>query len=344
MTYKDLINEKPTTLTILPTHRCTASCKNCCFGCTPKIKHRMSYNEIIYHIDQAIDSFPSLRVCVFTGGECFLIGEDLEKCINHATKLGLSVRVVTNGYWADTYDKAYERLSSLVDSGLKEINFSTGDDHQEFVKIDYVINGIRAAIDLGVNLPIYVALESWDGAVFTKENFESNDVLAKLIKNNQVKLISASWIAIRTGNNSCNNKDDVNNEKKESIEGCDNIFRTISINPYSHLLACCGITVEFNQFLKLGNLRNYSLNELYEAQFEDIYKLWLYTLGSKHLYETILKHQGIKPKKFPHNCTYCIETIKNENNINAIRETYKSQIPGILFRLQSMYLTRTKPL
>lgn len=41
MIIKDLIEETPQLLTIIPTHKCTASCDQCCFGCTPNIQHRI---------------------------------------------------------------------------------------------------------------------------------------------------------------------------------------------------------------------------------------------------------------------------------------------------------------
>lgn len=336
MNYKDSIKDQPLVLTILPTHRCSAACKNCCFGCTPKIKHRMTYDEIIRYMDQAVEFFPSIQVCVFTGGECFLIGDDLDKCVNYATKLGLSTRVVTNGYWANSYETAYNRLQSLIDNGLKEINFSTGDDHQEYVKLDNIANGVRAAIDLGLRLPIHIALESSSSAKFKAKHLDSNECLSKLIEEKKVNILSAAWITFKSEELYSKDYD----ETQMEFEGCDNLFRTISINPYSQLLACCGLTAEYNKFLKLGNLQKYSIEDLYNAQFEDIYKLWLYTLGPKHIYNTVTKHRGIKSNTFNHNCTYCIEAVKNEENINAIRETLSSQIPAIFFKLESMNLIK----
>lgn len=340
MNYKALIKEEPVILSILPTHRCTASCKNCCFGCTPKIKHIMSYGEITFHIETAVKNYPSLKVCVFTGGECFLLGNDLDKSINFATQLGLSTRVVTNGYWASTYEKAYLRLSTLVENGLKEINFSTGDDHQSFVKLDNIVNGIQAAMDLKINRPICIAVESHVKANFQKKHLESNRYLSKLIKNGDLNILPGAWISLRSHSEE-NNYDKENNvlfHTKGDDDGCDNLFRTISINPYSHLLACCGLTSEYNKFLKLGNLKKCNINHLYDAQFEDLYKLWLYTLGPKHLYETISIHLGHKPKNFNHPCAYCIESVKNEENVNTIKGLIESQIPGILLKLNSINL------
>ena len=81
---------------------------------------------------------------------------------------------------------------------------------------------------------------------------------------------------------------------KNSLSGsgpCENIFKTISINPYSQLLSCCGLTVEYNKFLKLGNLQKNSLKSLYESQFHDLYKIWLYVDGpkfTKFLVQTVM--------------------------------------------------------
>jgi MoaA/NifB/PqqE/SkfB family radical SAM enzyme len=76
------------------------------------------------YIKDAIEAYDSIKVLVLTGGECLVYGRRLETIIRYATDLGLSVRVVTNGFWAKTYDKAYRKVEQLVAAGLKEINFS----------------------------------------------------------------------------------------------------------------------------------------------------------------------------------------------------------------------------
>ena len=73
MNYKKMVKEDPLTLTILPTHKCTASCKNCCFGCNPKVSHIMPYEEMVYHIDEAVKHFSTLSVLVISGGESDII-------------------------------------------------------------------------------------------------------------------------------------------------------------------------------------------------------------------------------------------------------------------------------
>ena len=93
----------------------------------------MDYDTITKYIDEALDEYPTIQVLVLTGGECFLLGDTLVRIIQYATYKGLKTRVVTNGYWANTYESAFNRLKPLVNAGLYEINFSTGDEHAEFV-------------------------------------------------------------------------------------------------------------------------------------------------------------------------------------------------------------------
>lgn len=340
MNYKKMVKEDPLTLTILPTHKCTASCKNCCFGCNPKVSHIMPYEEMVYHIDEAVKHFSTLSVLVISGGECFLLGEDLDRIIHYATKKGLSTRVVTNGYWAISYESAFERIHSLVSNGLKEFNLSTGDDHQKYIKLENIINATKAAIDAGLPT-VYIAVESHVHADFTADTLKSNPQISEYIETGYVSILPGSWIKFK------NHTDDSNLSEcncrytsDQAEDGCNSLFKNIAINPYSELLACCGLTVEYNEFLKLGNLRRYIMQDLYNAQFEDAYKLWLYVLGPKHIYDSVMKFRKLKPQEFVHTCAYCIEAIKDSDNIDAIKKILPSELPNILYQLETQNLIK----
>ena len=56
----------------------------------------------ITHNENANQKQDSIQLCVFTGGECTLLGEDLFKSIKLAKSMGLMTRIVTNGFWAKT--------------------------------------------------------------------------------------------------------------------------------------------------------------------------------------------------------------------------------------------------
>lgn len=334
MNFKSLIKEQPTTLSLLPTHQCSASCENCCFGCNPNIKHRMTFDEMKFHIDSSLRNFPSIRVLVVSGGECFLIGDDLFQIIEYASSKGLVTRIVSNAFWATSYEIAHSKLLKLKQCGLNEINYSTGDNHQKYVSFQNIINAITAAVDIGFSA-VCVAVESHTNSKFNEQDLIENEDLSELIKSKKVIILPGSWM------NFLKEKPNIDADNKgkpiytRGIENrCEKLFQTITINPYSQLLACCGLTVEYNPYLKLGNLRNYKLEDLYNLQFKDALILWLYTFGPQYIYKKICKKNGTPPKRFPHPCAYCIEIIQDKNNKQIIMDLIRAEFPKILFRLE----------
>ena len=43
---KNYVNCAPSVLTIAPTYRCTAACKECCFRCTPQVKQILETDSL----------------------------------------------------------------------------------------------------------------------------------------------------------------------------------------------------------------------------------------------------------------------------------------------------------
>jgi hypothetical protein len=239
-------------------------------------------------------------------------------------------RVVTNAYWAQTYDKAIERLKPLVDAGLTEINFSTGDNHQKFVPFKNIINATKASYDLGLK-PICISIETPPKAKFTIKDIENNAFLHQLIAEKHLLCMNASWMTFKQRFES---ETDSTWQTILFIKPrpCSNILTTIAINPYSQLLACCGLTVEYNPYLKLGNVDTQGVKALYEKQFNDIFKIWLHLDGPEKIYEQILEKTGEKKTKFPHECAYCMEIIKKPEYIEILKNMLESKFQNIIYR------------
>lgn len=329
MELNNFIGVQPNILTIAPTHKCTASCKECCFGCTPKIDYIMSSERIIEYIDDSLREYPEIKVIVFTGGECFLMGDELTTVVAHAASYNTITRVVTNGYWAYSYEAAVERLKKLVEANLTEINFSTGDCHQEFVKFDNIVNGILAAYDLGIKT-ICISVESPPYAEFTSKQIKEHVKLAPIIEEGVLICLDAAWMTFKTEEETR----DGQYIYQKQYKPCHNIYNNITINPYSQMLACCGLTVEYNEYLKLGSLEKHGIRELYESQFNDLFKLWLYTDGPEYIYDKVLEERHVRRKSLSHECAYCIELIKDKENIPVIKEIFERDLSNILYRFK----------
>lgn len=150
----------PHTLTILGTYQCTAACKQCCFESSPSVRGRLSGDVILQRITEAQGSFPSLRMVVFSGGEAFLLKDDLFNAVAHCQTLGLHTRIVTNGSWGKREQTAREFAGRLASAGLKEINFSTGKDHQEWVPWNSFANAAHACAEAGISTLITVECDT----------------------------------------------------------------------------------------------------------------------------------------------------------------------------------------
>lgn len=114
---------------------------------------------------------------------------------------------------------------------------------------------------------------------------------------------------------------------------CTSLFNTIAINPYSEMLACCGLTAEHIPFFRLGNAKNHTIKEMYEQQFQDFLKIWLCTDGP----EAILKYADEKLKRgnkkyIGHICALCAEIFKNPENIDVIKKNYKAIMPSVMLK------------
>lgn len=63
------------------------------------------------------------------------------------------------GFGLTSYEAAIKKLAPLVNAGLTELNISTGDNHQVYVPFENVVNGLRAAYELGIR-SMAVSVES----------------------------------------------------------------------------------------------------------------------------------------------------------------------------------------
>jgi len=330
MNVKELINVEPQMLAISPTHKCSASCENCCFACSPNISHIMDKEVVKSHINNSLSEFPSIKVLVITGGECFMLGDDLTDIIHYANTFNIVTRVVSNAFWATTYEIAFQRLKKLVDVGLTEINFSTGDNHLASVKIENIENAILASVALDIN-NICISIECHPDSYFSISDLLNNSRLKHLIDVNRIMIMNASWMKFKESSEPLN-VNEVPLNVIDTKRPCRNLYMGININPYDQLLACCGLTVEYNKYLKLGDLKQNDIKTLYNNQFDDLFKFWLFVDGPEYIYEKVMDKRQIQKKYFPHECAYCIELIKDSDNSKYIKALLIDELPTIIYR------------
>lgn len=331
----------PYSLTILPTYVCSAACPSCSLECSPVVKSpRISKENILKYIKEATECFPTIKVVVFTGGECTLIGDDLFAAISYANRLSLSTRVVTNGSWAKTENSTRKKIDRFVESGLTEINFSTGDEHAMFVDVNSIVkaaiicaqNGIRAGISVeghgkgvvkGVNLLKHPLIDDFYNAD------PSN--IKKLI------VFTNVWMSI---DNRVNFEQADSNNRFSSVypfpKGCNNVVTNIVVNPEEQLSSCCGLTFENIKEMKVGSLKTNTMKSLFDQQVDDFMKLWLHAEGPEEMMKFAKeKDPTIElPEKSFHICEACAYMYMDDKIRNALKNHYHEKVNDVLFNIE----------
>lgn len=321
------------TLSLLVTYQCTASCKQCCFGCNPTKKQRIQQHRLLSYIDQAADL--GLINVVFTGGECFLLGRDLTEAVQHAADRGLATRCVTNAFWATSPKAAALRLKELVDAGLKELNISTGDFHQEYIPVRNVEHGAIAAYELGLGLVIMV--ETYKNRSFTAEVLLKNTLIGEVHLEDPggMQIKEAIWIPIESHvtieHEECHRRGP---STPHLMRGCPSILTHIAITPDEEYLACCGLTVGRIPDLHIGNAHTDPLSRIVQNVDQDLLRLWIRMDGPERIVDFLQQRDASieYPYASVHQCQTCKDLFSREDLRGAMLKHASEKESEIVFR------------
>lgn len=325
------------TAAIITTDKCSAACKECCFQCSPKKNSRLSLEEMKTFIDNLVSDFPEINSVVFTGGECFLLQEDLYSIIKYATSQGLATRCVTNGFWGNNKLNAAKVVQRLKECGLVELNFSTGDNHQEWVAFQSVVNAALAALQLGIS--VVISVENHNATIFKIEDVYKNPEIEMFMRNNKkpelFSVISSLWIPFHKETRySYNFKIDRKELGEEQItKGCDSILEYVGLNPDNQVISCCGLTISYIDSMNLGELKGKSLLSLYEEQLDDFLKIWIWVDGAEYIYNYVTTTFNVERNKdLVHPCQFCAELYNNKELISCLFKLDEKVIFEVLNR------------
>jgi len=284
-------------------YQCTAACEHCCFSCSPRVTDRLPPERLADFILQA-KKFETIKVVVFTGGECFLLGEDLNQLVSLAKSEGYSTRVVTNGYWANSRESAINRLTALKRNGLDEVNFSTGYYHQKYVPLKNIVNGISAGIDLGLHGAIMI--EDVVGSSGTSECLMKVEKIAAAVSTGKLRIIVSPWMSFK-------GKDIINLTPRAESEtlscgGCHTVLSVIAITPTEDLYACCGLPMREIPEMKLMNLKGIlDIRKAIDELPDDFMKIWLSVEGPFEILKFASQYDSkiSVPSRSMHVCEAC---------------------------------------
>lgn len=319
----------PETLTLITTYQCNAACTECCFECNPQVRGRLSLAEMTALISRAQQDFPGLQLVAFSGGECFLLKDDLFRAIEHAHGLGLRTRCVTNGFWGKSEEFCDQTVRRLMTAGIDEINISTGIDHQQWVPVQSVIRAARMLVDQNVLTVVTVEMDAPDSHCL-RDLADNPEIQQLTARPDLFRLQCNSWMPFH-GNSRLRGKLTDSSELKS---GCRQIFHNVTLTPAAEMSACCGLTMEHIPEMKLGNAgKATSLAEMYYSQLDDFLKIWIHVDGPYTIIERLLGRASAGVlSDVVHICQACAILHQHPDIRAAIAQHYSEYVPEIMSR------------
>lgn len=112
-----------TSIHFLLTYTCTFECDHCFLYCSPRTEGTFTVRQLRDVFDE-IAKMPAVKSVCFEGGEPFLYHPLLLEGLRLARDHELEASIVTNSYWANSFDDALLWLKPIKEIGLKELCLS----------------------------------------------------------------------------------------------------------------------------------------------------------------------------------------------------------------------------
>ena len=316
----------------MPTYTCTAACKNCGTLSSPRERTNLTLNVMLSAIQQARElNFANI---VFTGGEATLRWKDLLQAIEYAHSLGMPTRLVTNAHWAHSIEIAQKRLTDLIQHGLSEINYSTGDEHIRFVPLDKVIYATVSALTL--KLPVHIMVEYKKNRTIRKADILEHPLLSNFLKfkDDLLNITESPWMPLNPMTVEEYPPEDTVNLKTVTLrEGCDNVLQTYTLQADGNIGACCGLGLRLVKELNTSHIqKEFFLRQAIEEAENDFLKLWIHYKGPEKILAWAAEKNPtiVWENMYAHRCQACHRIYKDPEVSNVVREHYAELLADVL--------------
>ena len=245
----------------------------------------------------------------FTAGEPLLFLDDMCDLIRLCRKKGIYSRIVTNGYWAKTRQRADAVVVELVQSGLSQLRISFSRWHQKNVGADNIVNAVSSCKKQGLDYFISFVTD------FSKQD----DRLEQFLRDNNLKFFPEPLIYFGRA------------EGFNPTEICtDYRPNTCSMNPYLSpnfdMFACCDAGTHFSKtnFFYIGNHRDHTIDAMFrKKETNHLYNL-IKTMGLTAM-ASFLGFKASEIVKY-RKCELCEKLFNSADNLNRLEKSVKSDL------------------
>jgi hypothetical protein len=332
MPIKPRIHQGTKTLSIMPTYACTAACSDGAPASSPGAREHLPQQVMMDAVVEA--KALGFRNVVLTADEPTLRWRDILECISYATSLGMSTRVVSNASWAVSQPRAGQWLDVLMEHGLSEVEYVTGEEHARFVPLERVVHAIAAALDR--ELPVHVMVELGRERRITRRMLLEHPMVLMRAEWAEalLEITESDWIPLDHDRIEPYPPGTATNaESLPRQTGCGSVLQTYTLQADGRIGACGGPGMRHIPELGVGRaLGNGFLRRAIETAEEDFLKVWLRYAGPQQILAwAARKDPSIGGEDmYAHPCRACHRIYEDPRVGAVIREHHEEVVAEVL--------------
>lgn len=251
----------------------------------------------------------NVKAISFTVGEPLIFLNDIMSLVRLCEKHEIYSRVVSNGFWAKTPEQADKIIPELKISGLSQLRLSYSRWHQAHISRENILNAAVSCQKFGLDYFIS----------FVTDFSNADDAFEQFLRNNQLKYFPEPLLYF--GRAEKFNRSQAFTNYPPHL--CD---MNPLLSPELNMYACCDAGNQFAEtdFFFLGNLKDYTINELFEKYEQHPLFNLIKTMGLSNIASFIGLNASeiVKYRK----CELCEILFNSPKNLEALEAAVKSDL------------------
>lgn len=287
--------------------KCNIKCGHCVAANADETHSKMEFSRAAGIIDEM--SAADVRAISFTAGEPLLFLNDILALIRLCHKNRIYSRVVSNGFWAKSPDKADKIISELKISGLSQLRLSCSRWHQAHISRNHILAAAASCKKFGLDYFIS----------FVTDFSDEDDQFEDFFHDHQLKYFPEPLLYFgRAGK--------INRPRVFT----DYPPHRCDMNPYLtpdlEMYACCdaGNRFDATDFFYLGSLNDHSVDQLFKKYEQHPLFALIKTMGLS----AIASYSGLKSSEIVkyRKCELCEKLFNSRETLKYLKTAAESDL------------------
>jgi hypothetical protein len=317
-------------------YECNIRCRHCLWGDTLENPMRMTTEDARRYVDESTE-LGNIWLVGFTGGEAFMFKKVMQETMLYAARTyGLPSCIGSNSSFATSKAKALKILGQYRGIGLRRLQLSVDDYHQEWVALERVKNAVEAARELEIKSTLV--------CIVSEKTRKAKDYLRDMgveegpfVEMAEAPCTPVGFAAERIDPGDFKRWDGV------PSDWC-SMLRVLNVLPDGSVQMCCGAPFTKDVF-RAGNAKREKLVDIVRrAESDPLFTALSAGFGVRHLIP-ILESAGyghlIKYGQYASSCDACHDLLGDPKVVKILRKELEKRADELFVEC---FLTRDLPI